>query len=741
VAAVTVLAPAGCSGAPTPTGSGIRAQDMNHDVRPQDGLFEYANGEWLRATEVPEDRTEVGPASDVAARVEEQEHTLLEDVAHNRPTPGPSELARKVGDLYAGFMDTARVDQLRATPLAIDFAAVDKLVNGADVTNYLGILRSIDVPTPIALDVEPDRRDTTVEVAVARPDGLTLPRREDYLSSDPGSVRIRAGLRDYVAKMFALAAIPDPRAGAAAVLDLETRLAALRPTPAQTPGGEPDAPTPDSHAPTPDSHAPAPDGNPGTGPTANPGTGPTANPGTGPTADPGTGPSGDPGYSRIPVAEAHARTGLDWESYLGAADADTPDLALTHPGYFAGLGALLSTVPLPTWKSYLRWRLLESSAPYLSSDFVETRAAFDATVPGMARNDGPRWRRAVAAVDAVMGDGLGQLYAERYVPTAVTDRVQRITDSIVEADRRDINTLDWMSPPAKAEARAKLTRMQVEIGTPHEFKDWSLLEVHRDDPLGNVRRAANVRVGRLLDTIGNRADDRDWGATTAQATTVRYDRLRNALIVPAGILQPPFFDADAEDAVNYGSIGAVIAHEISHAFDDRGRWYDAAGAVRNWWTPADATAYAAKVRALASRADGVGLPPGYAPKLTAYPQAPTGADDSAAGPVVPDERETVSEAVADLSGLAMATRAYRSSLGRGSSPDIDGFTGAQRLFLGYARLWRVKPRDQTGYVDPNDPARFRTDAVVDNVDAFYTAWGVKPGDLAYLAPEQRIRFW
>jgi len=208
------------------------------------------------------------------------------------------------------------------------------------------------------------------------------------------------------------------------------------------------------------------------------------------------------------------------------------------------------------------------------------------------------------------------------------------------------------------------------------------------------------------------------------------------------VLQPPFFDADAEDAVNYGSVGALIAHEISHAFDDRGRWYDAAGAVRDWWSPADAAAYAARVAALAARADGIGLPQGYAPKLTAYPQAPTGADAAPSErPVIPDERETVSEAVADLSGLAMAAQAYRSTLRRGASPVIDGFTGAQRFFLGYARLRRVKPRDQTGYVDPNDPARFRTDAVVDNLGAFYDAWDVRPGDLAYLPPERRIRFW
>jgi predicted metalloendopeptidase len=257
-----------------------------------------------------------------------------------------------------------------------------------------------------------------------------------------------------------------------------------------------------------------------------------------------------------------------------------------------------------------------------------------------------------------------------------------------------------------------------------------------------------VRVGLLLNSIGNRSDDRDWGDTTPQSTTVHYDRIRNALIVPAGALQPPFFDVDAEDAVNYGSIGAVMAHEISHAFDDRGRWYDASGAVRDWWTPADAAAYNAKTRALAARADGVGLPPGYAPKLTAYPQEPAAADPAsdtgaraAEQPVMPDERATVSEAVADLSGLAMAAKAYRTSLGRGSAPEIDGFTGPQRLFLGYARLWRVKPRDQTGYVDPNDPARFRTDAVVNNLDAFYDAWDVRPGDLAYLAPEQRIHLW
>jgi predicted metalloendopeptidase len=283
--------------------------------------------------------------------------------------------------------------------------------------------------------------------------------------------------------------------------------------------------------------------------------------------------------------------------------------------------------------------------------------------------------------------------------------------------------------------------MQIGIGTPHEFKEWSLLDVRRDDLLGNIRRAANVRVGQLLETIGNRADDRDWGTTTPQTTAVGYDRIRNALIVPAGILQPPFFDVNAEDAVNYGSIGALIAHEISHAFDDRGRWYDAAGTVRDWWTPADAAAYAAKVRALAARADGVGLTPGYAPTLTAYPQALTGTDAEATmQPPIPDEQQTVSEAVADLSGLGMAANAYRSSL-RGGSPVLDGFTGPQRFFLGYARLWRTKPRDQTGFVDPNDPPRFRTDAVVNNLDAFYDAWDLNPTDLAYLAPRQRIRFW
>jgi predicted metalloendopeptidase len=689
VVALAVLAPAGCSGVARPMGSGIRAADVNRDVRPQDGLFEFANGEWLRATEVPEGRVEVGPTADVAAHVEEQEHALLEDAAAPRTDAQPafSDLTRKVGDVYASFMDTARVDRQRATPMDIDFAAVDKLVNAADLTNYLGILRSIDVPTPIALDVEPDRGDTAVTVAVAHQDGLTLPSRDLYLASDQQGQQVRTALREYVTTMFTLAGTPAPQEAAATVLDLETRLAALQWSGAQN-------------------------------------------------ADVNA------TYNKFPVTDAQARTGIGWDSYLGAADADAHELVVAQPSYFAGLGALLTTVPLPAWKTYLRWRLLDSSAPYLSSDFVDTRTAFAARVPGVPHGYGPRWRRAVAAVNAAMGDGLGQLYAERYVPDAVTDRVQRITDAVVATYRRAIGKLDWMSPPARSEAQAKLTRMQVAIGIPHEFKDWSLLTTARDDLLGNVRRAASVRVGRLLDSIGNRSDDRDWDTTTAQATAVRYDRIRNALIVPAGALQPPFFDVDAEDAVNYGSIGTVIAHEISHAFDDRGRWYDAAGAVRDWWTPADAIAYAAKADVLAARADGVGMPPGYAPKLAAYPQAPMGADSQAVEqPPIPDEHTTVSEAVADLSGLAMAASAYRTSLGRSSSPEIDGFTGPQRLFLGYARLWRVKPRDQAGYVDPNDPGRFRTDAVVNNLDAFYDAWDVKPGDLAYLPPAQRIRFW
>jgi predicted metalloendopeptidase len=673
---------AGCANAfphaepkPVPSRSGLELSGYDRTVRPADDLYRSANGTWLSTTPIPPELSQIGSSTTLALAAQADQRALIEAAATNSANPdddsydnpGVEANARKIGDLYASYMDTARLDQLGVTPLAPYFAAVDGLSSPAELIRHLGDIQRFDASNPIGLGVSQDAKNATAYITNVGQGGLSLPGRDYYLSTDPKIVAIRTQYRDYTVKMLTLAGQSDPAGTAGRILDLETKLAQASWT---------NVANRDALA----------------------------------------------TYNKFTVADATKATGIDWGAYLDAAGIHQPDLVIEQPPFFSALSGLLTSVPLGTWKQYLKWHLIQDHAPYLSSDFVTTRFDFVGTVLGGLQQNTQRWRRGVIAVNSAMGEALGQLYVQKYFPAGAKARADALVHQIIEAYRSSITGLDWMSPQAKSVAEQKLDKLAVKIGYPTTWKDYSSLVIKRDDLIGDLDRAFRSQHQRQLDKLGKPVDRTEW-SMTPQTVNAYYDSSMNEIVFPAAILQRPFFDPHADDAVNYGAIGAVIGHEISHAFDDQGSKYDPEGNLRDWWTPADAKAFAAKTQALTAQYNTYSPLPG---------QHINGA-------------LTLGENIADLSGLTVANRAYQASLRGNPAPVIDGFTGDQRFFLGFAQIWRTKQRPESErtslLTNPHSPDEFRCNGVVPNIDAFYQAFNIQPGDKLYKAPSDRIHIW
>jgi predicted metalloendopeptidase len=646
--------------------SGLDLPSYDRSVRAQDDLYQFANGGWLRNTQIPPDMSEYGAFSMLSQRAEDGQRTLVEAAESNSGAPIDSN-ERKIGDLYASFMDTAKLEQLKATPLQTYFATIDAVVTPTDLVRHLGDIQRFGASNPIDLGVSPDARDATHYITEVSQGGLSLPDRDYYLSTDPKMSTIRTQYRAYIAKMFALAGQPDPQGSATEIFNLEDELAQAQWTNVRNR---------DALA----------------------------------------------TYNKFNLATATKATGLDWANYLAAAGVTDANLVIAQPTYFGSLNTLLTTTPIGVWKNYLRWHVIQDFAPFLNADFVNTRFDFVGTVLGGRQQNRERWRRGVTAVNTAMGDALGQLYAQKYFPPEAKQRAESLVQNIRAAYRTSVDGLDWMSQPSKDAARDKLDKLDVKIGYPARWKDFSPLRITRDDLVGNIDRAARVAHQRDIDKLG-RAVDRDEWFMTPQTVNAYYNASLNEIVFPAAILQPPFFDAKADDAVNYGAIGSVIGHEMSHGFDDQGRHYDGDGNLREWMAPLDAAKFDAKTQALVAQ-------------YSAYQPLPGAKINGAL---------TLGENIADLSGLTESYKAFQATLNGQPSPELDGFTGDQRFFLGYGQIWRDKERDESLrsslLTDPHSPGQFRADGVVPNVDAFYTAFDVKPGDKLYRDPKDRIHIW
>jgi putative endopeptidase len=667
VLAVTLAtAVAACTSTPPTLSSGLLLPGYDRGVRAQDDLFRFASGQWLHTTEIPADRTRYTAFDALTDESEKNLRSIVEDSAARRGTAGSPD--QQIGDFYASFMDTAKIDALGAGPLKEPLDRIDALATPADLARYFGDSAATPVSSPVALFIDQDAKNASAYLPGVSQSGLTMPNRDYYLKSDPQFVTLRDQLRVYAARVLGLAGVADPDGSAGRVVALENRLADVQWTAAQ----ERDA-----------------------------------------TAT----------YNKFTVADAKTRTpGLEWKTFLDAAGVRTPDFVVAEPSYFTALGAALTSVPMADWKSYLKFKLIDGLAPYLSDAFVTARFEFRGRALGGQQENRPRWKRGVAAVEGSMGDLLGQRYVQRYFPADSKRRMDALVSKLTDAYRSSIDRLDWMSDATKAEARDKLSKLAVKIGYPDKWKDYSKLTVARDDLVGNVMRSAQLEHQRELDRLSKPVDRTEW-FVTPQTVNAFYSAPRNEIVFPAAILQPPFFNANADDAVNYGGIGAVIGHEISHAFDDQGRKFDGTGNLRDWWTPQDAQRFTERTTALVAQ---------YA----AFEPLP--------GQHINGEL-TLGENIADLSGLTVAMRAYRLSLDGRPAPVLDGFTGEQRFFLGWAQAWRGKTRDQALRAqllsDPHSPNEFRTNGVVSNMSEYYAAFGVKEGDKLFRSPDQRVKIW
>ncbi|MCU0758728.1 MAG: M13 family metallopeptidase [Steroidobacteraceae bacterium] len=651
-----------------PPKSGLDLAGFATDVRPQDDLFRFAAGGWLARTEIPADRSNFGTFALLEDNARAALRRLVEETAA-RPDRVYGSDAQKVGDFYASFMDVDRIAVLGAAPLAAEVARILAIRAPRDVFVYMGRSQRLGVAHPLIFYVTQDARDSKSYIASAYQSGLTMPDRDNYLAADERNVALRAALEAYVARLLALSGEADALGAARRVVALEGRLANHHWTRVQ---------------------------------------------------------NRDPvkTYNKVTLAEAARLTpGFDWFAFLeGAAAPSVTALDINQPTYVRELARLVRGTPVADWRLYFKFRLLDSYAPYLAPDFE--RAGFDfrqATLRGVKEQE-PRWRRGVALLDESIGELLGRLYVERNFSPESRERVVRLVDNLLKAFDGSIDELEWMSPATRAEAKRKLARFTVKIGYPDRWRDYGRLQVLPGDLAGNVRRAREFEFQRQLDKLGKPVDRSEW-LITPQTVNAYYNPPMNEIVFPAAILQPPFFDPAADDAVNYGAIGGVIGHEISHGFDDQGRQYDGDGNLRDWWTFDDNARFTERAGRLVAQYSGYKVLDGRAV----------------------NGQLTLGENIGDLSGLAVAYKAYRISLGATPPPVIDGFTGPQRFFLGWAQIWRWKYRDDELRVrlltDVHSPSEFRVNGVVANMTEFHEAFGLVAGDRLYRAPGDRVKIW
>ena len=693
------------SSAPT---SGIERSTMDPAVRAQDDFFRHVNGTWLRDTPFPADRPSIGSFQQIHELIQDQLRLLVEGAGDGATDPG----ARQLGELYASFMDEPRLEPLGTRPLAAELTAIDAVTTPQQLGPLMARLTRLGVAMPLDLTIEQDARDATRYLPHLSQGRQGLPDRDYYLNE--GDARFKEAREQYVVYLSKLLTLAGDTGRDASGNALNASGSASGSVSGNASGSATLSAS------------------------ANPPLGAAAN--TQETARAVLGLETELSRAqwtrvenRDPVKTYNRfdRAGLqklapaaDWNGLLDAAGFNPPaiDLVVAQPSYLTALAALQRSTPLATWKAYARTHLLSAYAPYLGKAFVDARFAFVGTVLSGTPQNRPRWQRGVMLVQESLGEGLGQLYVEKYFPPASKAQMEQLVANLLQTYKRSIATLDWMSPATKKEAQIKLATFMPKIGYPKRWIDYSALKIAPDDLAGNVMRARSFDYDRHLAKLGKPVDRDEWGMTP-QTVNAYYNPSLNEIVFPAAVLQPPFFDPRADAAVNYGAIGAVIGHEISHGFDDQGSQFDAKGNLRDWWTAADRDRFKLKTQALVAQYAAFVPVPGY-----------------------PLNGElTLGENIADNSGLEIAYKAYHLSLNGKPAPVIDGMTGDERFFLGFAQVWRGKQREAAMLAqiksDPHSPNEFRVNGTVRNHPAYYTTFGLKPGDKLYLPPTQRVSIW
>ncbi len=644
--------------------AGLDLAHKDDSVRVQDDLYRHFNGAWLKTAVIPADRATDGAFIKLRIQSEERVREIIENA-------NGSEEATKISNIYKSFMDADAGNAKGGTPISAELAEVDAISSITDFTSTLSKLEARGVSGIFGTFIYADMKDASTNILYLQQGGISLPDEAYYREEKYAD--IRTAYVSHVEAMFTLAGVSNPAENAAKVMNLETSIA--------------------SHH-----------------------------------WDQVKDRDATLTYNKMNRTDVKAlMPAFDWELYL--TDGEIPSIVLDsvivqQPSFFEGLGTILASFDLEAWKAWLKWHIISGAAPYLSDDFSKENFAFFGKTLSGTPELRERWKRAVSMIEGSLGEAVGKVYVQKYFPAEAKLRMEKLVANLIEAYRISINELAWMSPDTKVKALEKLGKFRPKIGYPDKWRDYSALQTTSDDLYGNVGRVVKFQRDHELSKIGKPVDRDEWHMAP-QTVNAYYNPVMNEIVFPAAILQPPFFGLDHDDAVNYGAIGAVIGHEIGHGFDDQGSKYDGDGALNNWWTDADRSAFEERTKALIAQYDV--LSPEEAPDVTV------------------NGALTIGENIGDLGGLTIAYKAYQISLAGKPSPVIEGLSGEQRLMLSWAQVWRakVRPEEMRRRVatDPHSPAEFRCNQIVKNFTPFYDAFGVTDKDALWLEEQSRVQIW
>jgi endothelin-converting enzyme/putative endopeptidase len=654
--------------APAALGSGIDMSGFDTGVRPQDDFFDHVNGKWVAETPLPADRARWGTFDMLRENAQKDVRVLVEEVSAAESVQ-PGSATQKIRDFYNAYMDSERPNALGVEAIRAELDEVSAIQSYQDLFRAFAVLGVYGVNSPVGTLIFSDLKDPNTNIVYLGEAGISLPDRDYYLKDDEQFVEGRELYRAYVKRLFELAGAEDVEQKVESLFALEYKLA-------------------EAHWTKEDNRDPTKIYNPHT-----------------------------------PEELAALAPNIEWDAAMEAAHIPARDMyVVQQPSFFEAASGILTETPLETWKDYLAFQTMDAFAPVLGDDFFG--AWFEFYQAGLQGIEEPeaKWKRAVNAINGNMGELLGQLYVDKHYQEEARARMEMMIANLTEAYRQSIENLDWMGEETKQQALVKLSKFAPKIGYPENWRDYSSMEIVDGDLIANVKSAATFEYMRNIDKLDRPVDKTEW-FMNPQTVNAYYNPAWNEIVFPAAILQPPFFNVEADDAANYGGIGAAIGHEIGHGFDDQGRKFDGDGNLRDWWTEEDNTRFEERKEKLAAQYNGYEVIDG----LTINGEFTSG------------------ENIGDLGGLGIAYKAYKLSLDGQEAPVIDGLTGDQRFFLGWAQVWRSKARDAEAKrlltVDPHSPPKFRANGAAVNVDEFYAAFEIKEGDGMYLPPEERVKIW
>ncbi|GAB2684155.1 M13 family metallopeptidase [Aliiglaciecola aliphaticivorans] len=647
--------------------SGIILDNIDKEVKPGDDFYRFANGKWLDKVEIPADKTGLNSFQLLADEAQENVLAIIQNASQGNFKEGSSE--QKVGDLYTSYTDMNTRDKIGLAPLTPEFSKIDAIENHQQLASYFAYANIHSFGTPFVIEQYIDMKNPNFYMIHSWQAGLGLPDREYYTSSKGSYQEIKGKYQKHIVKMLELVGLEDPKKSAKIIVDLETKLASkhLKKEKTRDIAAQ---------------------------------------------------------YNKVPVSKlSELMPNFDWPimlAELGLSDLDA--LVFLQTDYMEALDNIIAKTPLSTWKTYLKWMVINQTASYLTTDLDKAHFAFFSKVLNGVEEQKPRWRRGVSFVNDHLGEVVGEVYVKQHFSPDAKARMLDMVNNLLATYETSIKNLDWMSDATKTEALDKLSKFTVKIGYPDEWKDYSQLQIAKSDLIGNIKRSDELQWQQLLEKQPGPVQKNEW-YMTPQTVNAYYNPPANEIVFPAGILQPPFFNIDADDAVNYGAIGAVIGHEIGHGFDDVGSTFDGDGVLRNWWADADQQEFKKRTKQLVKQYN----------KFKPFKDLHVNGEF------------TLGENIGDLGGLRIALKAYELSLHDEGSQILDGYTGQQRVFLGYAQVWAAVMRDETlrNLInnDPHSPPKYRVNGVVPNISEFYSAFDVKKGDTLYLEPKDRVQIW